>query len=279
MTTNDIAGLKPGEVRQTVLTTAIAQIVDVVTVLARGSDALLLTSPGRSGLVREWLQRHIFFQDDIRLSQPEGGWTLWGLYGPHAGREARRITPEEVAEPGRAAAWAGGVAWRVDEPAGGGIQFLLGPELDAAASRLWGEQGQDAARAYEILRIEAGLPEFGSEIMDDSLPLEVGLRRAVSFSRGCYIGQEIIARMDSRGRLAKELLGVRAAAAVRPGDEIWQEGREQGRVTSAASSPRLGHIALASVRPSALEQAGGVVTIGVGRVPGQLQQLPFEGGE
>jgi aminomethyltransferase len=167
----------------------------------------------------------------------------------------------------------------VDEPAGGGIQFLLGPELDAAASRLWGEQGQDAARAYEILRIEAGLPEFGSEIMDDSLPLEVGLRRAVSFSKGCYIGQEIIARMDSRGRLAKELLGVRAAAAVRPGDEIWQEGREQGRVTSAASSPRLGHIALASVRPSALEQAGGVVTIGVGRVPGQLQQLPFEGGE
>lgn len=278
MSTNDIAELRPGESRQTVLTTAIAQIVDVVTVVARETDALLLTSPGRSELVRDWLQRYVFFQDDVRFSQPEEPWALWGLYGPHAAREARRIVSEDLSRLGQAASWPGGVAWRVDEPAGGGIQLLLGPELDATASGLWGVYRRGAARAYEILRIEAGLPEFGAEILGDSLPLEVGLRRAVSFSKGCYIGQEIIARMDSRGRLAKELLGVRSAAAVRTGDEIWQEGREQGRVTSAAFSPRLGDIALASVRPSALEEAKGVVTIGVGRVPGQLQDLPFEAG-
>jgi aminomethyltransferase len=279
MSTNDIAELKPGESRQTVLTTAIARIVDVVTVIARETDALLLTSPGRSELVRDWLQHYIFFQDDVRLSQPEEPWALWGLYGPHADREGGRMALDDTSEPGRAVVWAGGVAWRVHEPAGGGIQLLLRPEFDATARGLWGEQSQDAARAYEIMRIEAGLPEFGAEIMGDSLPLEVGLRRAVSFSKGCYIGQEIIARMDSRGRLAKELLGVRAAAAVRPGDEIWQEGSKQGRVTSAAFSPRLGNIALASVRPSALERAKGVVTIGVGRVPGQLQGLPFDVGE
>jgi aminomethyltransferase len=279
MSTNDVAELRPGEARQTVLTTAIAQIVDVVTLLAREADTVLLASPGRGGRVREWLGRYIFFQDDVRLSATMEGWAHWGVYGPGATREAGRVAPFDPLSPGETVAWEGGVAWWVEAPAGGGVRLLLEPRLGAEAERRWGVPGEVASQAYEILRIEAGLPEIGSEVLEDSLPLEVGLRSGVSFTKGCYIGQEIIARMDSRGRLAKELLGLRGVGAFRAGDGIRQAGREVGKVTSAASSPRLGFIALASVRPAALGQSGGEVEVGEESVRGKLRRLPFEAGE
>lgn len=273
MSTNDLSGMRPGDVRQTVLTTALARIIDVIWVVARENDALLVTSPGRGRHVRDWLQRYIFFQDDVRLQVIEG-WVLWGLYGPQARNEAGRIVPVQVEGIGRAASWVGGTVWAVDRPAGG-VCLLLEPT--AEAEQLWSSR-PEAAAAYQIHRIEAGIPDMGTEIMEDSLPLEVGLKSAVSFTKGCYIGQEIIARMESRNRLAKELVGVRAESAVAPGEGIRQAARVVGTVTSAALSPRLGAIALASTRPGALEEAGGAVRVGEREVPGWLVRLPFAPG-
>jgi aminomethyltransferase len=273
MSTNDLAGMQPGEMRETVLTTAVAQIVDVVTVVVTEHSGLLVTSPGRARRVRDWLQGHIFFQDDVRLHEIEG-WESWGLYGPRARRESARIVPMDTSGPART--WTVGAAWEVERPAGGGTRLLLAPEAAAEARRLWGGEWDGAAEAYDTLRIEAGIPETGIEIVDDSLPLEVGLKGAVSFTKGCYIGQEIIARMESRGRLAKELLGVRAEEAMSARDVVVQDGRPVGTVTSAARSPRLGAIALASVRPAALEKPGGAILIGDRKVRGRLVRLPFE---
>ncbi len=278
MSTNDLAGMHPGQVRETVLTTAVAQIVDWVSVVARPDGGLLVANPGRARRVREWLQRYIFFQDDVRLEEMGEGWARWGLYGPRAAEEAERIVPAEIGPLGQATSWDGGTAWRVERPAGGGVVLLLAPDAAACASQLWNEGAGDAQRAHQILRIEAGLPEIGSEIQDDSLPLEVGLKGAVSFTKGCYIGQEIIARMESRGRLAKELLGVRAESGLAPGEEIRQGGRTMGTVTSATLSPRYGAIGLASVRPSALDASQGSVEIGERAVPGKLIRLPFDSG-
>lgn len=275
MSTNDLAGLQPGDVRETVLTTAVAQIVDVILVLATEHGGLLITSPRRARRVRDWLQGYIFFQDDVRLHEVEG-WESWGLYGPRARQESARIIPADASGPART--WTAGAAWEAQQPAGGGTRLLLAPEAAAEARRLWGNGTDGAAEAYEILRIEAGIAETGIEIADTSLPLEVGLKGAVSFTKGCYIGQEIIARMESRGRLAKELLGVRTEGAVSPRDVVLQDGRPVGAVTSAALSPRLGAIALASVRPAALEEKGGAVLVGEREVQGQLVRLPFAPG-
>jgi aminomethyltransferase len=277
MSTNDLIGMQSGQVRATVLTTAVAHIVDVVSVVARPDGGLLVASPGRARRVREWLQRYIFFQDDVRLEEIGEGWACWGLYGPRAAEEAARIVPGEIGAVGQATTWDGGAAWRVERPAGGGVMLLLAPNAASRAAELWTRTGE-AQRAYQILRIEAGLPEIGSEIQDDSLPLEVGLKGAVSFTKGCYIGQEIIARMESRGRLAKELLGVQAGAELAPGESIRQEGRTVGSVTSATLSPRYGAIGLVSVRPSALETSQGSVEIGERAAPGKLVRLPFDSG-
>jgi aminomethyltransferase len=277
MSTNDLIGMQSGQVRATVLTTAVAHIVDVVSVVARPDGGLLVASPGRARRVHEWLQRYIFFQDDVRLEEIGEGWACWGLYGPRAAEEAARIVPREIGAVGQATTWDGGAAWRAERPAGGGVMLLLAPNAASRAAELWTRTGE-AQRAYQILRIEAGLPEIGSEIQDDSLPLEVGLKGAVSFTKGCYIGQEIIARMESRGRLAKELLGVQAGAELAPGESIRQEGRTVGSVTSATLSPRYGAIGLVSVRPSALETSQGSVEIGERAAPGKLVRLPFDSG-
>ena len=278
MSTNDLNGMQPGDVRPTVLTTAVAQIVDLVSVAAGEGEALLAASHGRGRRVREWLQRYIFFQDDVRLEEVAEGWVCWGVYGPRAEEEAGRIVPTEIGASGRVVSWAGGSAWRVSRPAGGGIFILLAPDAAGEATQLWGGGAEEAQRAYQLLRIEAGIPEIGSEILDDSLPLEVGLKGAVSFTKGCYIGQEIIARMDSRGRLAKELLGVRAESVLAAGEDIRQGGRTVGHLTSAALSPRYGAIAMASARPSALDEGEGWVEVGERRAPGRLVPLPFDAG-
>jgi folate-binding protein YgfZ len=155
---------------------------------------------------------------------------------------------------------------------------LLVPQTSEIAARLAGFGQAEALQAFEVLRIEAGLPEMGKEILADSIPLEVGLRPAISFTKGCYIGQEIMARMDSRGRLAKALCGIRLAGFAAPGASIRQRGQRAGTLTSVARSTERGWIGLAIARPQAKSDLDGTVELdGVGqRLEGQLVDLPFK---
>ncbi|HKZ54775.1 MAG TPA: glycine cleavage T C-terminal barrel domain-containing protein [Anaerolineales bacterium] len=278
MSTNDLIDLPAGSIRATVLTTPLARIVDRVWVWAAEDHLLLLTGPHRAETVSHWLRRHIFFQDDVQLKQEQEDWTLWGLYGPAAWEEAARIFPE-VTRPagGVATAIDGGLYWALDAPAAGGLRLLLDPSSSLRADAAWNERnaGSLAWQAYEIHRVEAGLAETGHEILEDYIPLEVGLEHDVSFTKGCYIGQEIIARMESRGRRARSLLGVRLAAGVPELATVSQGAQTVGTVTSVAKSPRLGWVALAVVRPTALESENGRVTVGQDRVAGELVELPF----
>lgn len=275
MSTNDVADLPPGALRLTVLTTAIGRVVDVISVLALPDRALLITTPSRAPLVRNWLQRHIFFQDEVTLDEPPQGWTHWGLYGPKAAVEVERVIPSATdVKTGFAASVDGGLAWEVEAPIRG-YRLLLDGEHQAPTGDAWEGWEDGAAAAYEILRVEAGSPAFGSEITEDSIPLEVGLREAVSFSKGCYIGQEIIARMESRARLAKRLIGVRLEGPAEVEAPLRQGNRTVGTLTSVVESPRLGWIALASVKPEALEKDSGRVTVGDEDKPAHLVEVPF----
>jgi aminomethyltransferase len=107
--------------------------------------------------------------------------------------------------------------------------------------------------AFEYLRVAAGQPRFGAEITQDYIPLEADLWADVSFNKGCYTGQEIIARMESRGRLAKRLVALRAAAPLATGAGITAAGKIAGSITSAAIGPD-GAVALGYVKTAALDQ-------------------------
>jgi glycine cleavage system T protein len=110
--------------------------------------------------------------------------------------------------------------------------------------------------ALESLRIEAGIPRYGPELSEDTLLLEAGLLNAVSFTKGCYVGQEIVERTRTRGHVNWTLVGliVRAPEAPAPGEKLTSAGQEIGEVTSACVSPTLGQtIALAYVRREVAE--------------------------
>ena len=274
MSTNLLLHLTPGTGAVTVFTTPIGRIVEVARVLSQPEQVLLLTAPGRAEPLRAWLQRHIFFQDKVSLAELTGPWSHWGIYGPQGLEVARAIAPELPAlEPGAHVELPSGMAWSVLQPRPG-FEFALQGEATQRAAAGW-PTGAAEQQAYEALRIEAGLPAAGREITSDAIPLEVGLWEAVSFSKGCYIGQEIIARMESRGRQARQLAGVRLEQAAEPGASLRQGNSLQGSLTSVAASPRLGWIGLAVVRPAALGEAGGRVGVGEGGAFGQLVELPF----
>jgi aminomethyltransferase len=133
---------------------------------------------------------------------------------------------------------------RTDPVAGDGY-FVMCQEADRHA--LWQHLVDSGlmvadAEAYEFLRIESGRPRFGHELTQDYIPLETGLWDDVSFNKGCYIGQEIIARMESRNRLAKKLVNLAPSAPVAAGSALTANGKNAGTLTSAAGSVALGYV-------------------------------------
>lgn len=274
MSTNVLTGLPEGKAVATVLTTPLARVVDLVWVLGMHDHALLITGPDRGQSVLNWLSHYIFFQDKVRLSLVTEPGSLLGFYGPGALAAARAMFPalDPVGVDGAQSA-DGLTAWAVAGPALKGIRLLV--DSNVAQLNDLEADGGAAQAAYAALRIEAGVPEHGYEIDAEAIPLEVGLQDAISFTKGCYIGQEIIARMETRHRRARTLLGLQLQAPELAGATLRQEGAAVGRMTSVAHSPRLGWIGLAVAKPSAITEHDGRVAVGEGNVTGQLVDLPM----
>ena len=153
-------------------------------------------------------------------------------------------------------------------------------KLIAAAKELGGRAV--GWRALETLRIEAGLPRFGADMDESTLPGEAGLdARAVSYSKGCYIGQEVIARIRTYGQVARALRGLRLPsdlpALPQHGDKLFHDGKEVGFITSAVRSPTISaNIALGYVRREC-NQPGTALTLrmAAGDFPVSIAPLPF----
>jgi tRNA-modifying protein YgfZ len=129
--------------------------------------------------------------------------------------------------------------------------------------------------AAECLRVEHGRPRYGIDLDDTVIPQEAGLNeRAVSFTKGCYVGQETVARLYYRGKPNRQLRGLRLSGEAEAGEELGLDGRSVGRVTSVASSPRFGPIALGFVRREA--PVGSTVSVGDGSEhTAEVIELPF----
>jgi tRNA-modifying protein YgfZ len=128
--------------------------------------------------------------------------------------------------------------------------------------------------AAEILRIESGRPRFGAEMGTETMPAEAGIvEQAVSFTKGCYIGQETVARLHYKGKPNRHLRGLRFSGPARPGDSIVLDEKEVGTVGSAALSPAFGSIGLAILRREA--EPGATVAAGEDGVTAEVVALPF----
>jgi tRNA-modifying protein YgfZ len=209
-------------------------------VLKDEGDVLIDTEP--EGAAKELLGRYAPFSR-VRvedLSEADAAWGVLGLYGPRA---EELLGGPGLAEHETAALKVGGadlLAAGVAVPVPG--YDLLGPAdaLGAARDSL-ARRGavQASPRAYETARIKAGIPRFGSEITPENFPAETGiLERAVSFEKGCYPGQETVARMRYRGHPNKLLHRFAVEGPPPPPDTpILLAGKQVGKVTSVAPLP------------------------------------------
>jgi len=261
MSTQKVNELQRGEGAATVLTSDIGRIIDRLHLYATSDTLYLLTSENNGENIQRYLQRFVFFNDDFHMQNISADTFVFGVYGPQA---AEKLAAAGFpAEPLPRHHWrqiklneADVYQHRTDPIHGDGF-FVLGEAKDK--EMVWNhlrEAGLAEAdgATFELLRIEAGLPRHGQEMTLDYIPLEANMWDDVSFNKGCYTGQEIIARMESRGRLAKQLVRLRSAAPVAAGDEIRADGKKAGSITSAAAGPD-GYLALGYVKTAVLEAA------------------------
>ncbi len=160
-----------------------------------------------------------------------------------------------------------------------GVDLTLAREQVGALLGVLAERGAEpvAEDAAEILRVESGRPRFGREMTTATIPQEAGINeRAVSFTKGCYIGQETVARLHYKGKPNRHLRGLRLTGPASPGDELTFDGRPVGRLGTVAHSPRHGPIALALVRREA--GPGDTVTVGGAGTTAEVVELPFGDG-
>lgn len=265
-TTNDVTHLAPDHPLLTVLTSPTARILDVWW-LVREPDAIgVITLPGRGTATAHALQRRIFFMDKVTVEDTSAAFARFDLFGPGAEDMARTVPdlPVSLSVP------AG--------PVGMGVLLLVpAPQADALAQALTAAGAAPVSdAAYHVLRIEGGIPAAGHELTEDFTPLETNLDSAVSSSKGCYTGQEIIARQITYDKITRRLAGVRLDAPVAPGAAIQVDGRSAGVITSAVESPVFGPVALAVIkRPHHAPGTAVTVTAGDGTISGMVCALPF----
>jgi tRNA-modifying protein YgfZ len=235
-------------------------------------DLWLDTEPEAFGAVERHLRMYSIGRD-VEIEDVSEEWALLSVIGPaaHEVSGAGPLSPEHSLR-------------RVRRD---GVEILavatdLGVDLLARAGQapelravLGSTEAVDVTEAAaEILRVESGRPRFGREMTSATIPQEAGIdERAVSFTKGCYIGQETVARLHYRGKPNRHLRGLRLQAPVADGDEIRLGDREVGRIGTAVLSPAHGPIALAIVRREA--GPGARVEIGESAVPAEVIDPPF----
>ena len=282
MLSNDVAGLEPGPERSgcpALLLTRKGRIVADPHVLLRPEALWLALARDAVAVAIETLERFVV-ADRVELADRSDAWERLALEGPAAPEllDAAAGAPLGLAPGAAADAELAGTAvviaaYGVTE---GGRQIFApagSGERVAAALRAAGAV-EAGAEALEILRIEAGTPRLYAELDEDVLPAEAGLDHAISTTKGCYTGQEIVARLASRGRVNHRLVGLALEGATPPalGDAIRDGEREVGEVTSACLSPGAGPIALGFVR--ATSALPGTRLEVAGR-PARVSPLPF----
>lgn len=283
ISTNDVGHMAVGEGRATILTSATGRIIDRLIAYNRGETALVTTEPGRGQVVRDFLQRQIFFNDDMRISDLGTSTKQFALHGPQAEGVVQVFASEagkhDYLECVDTMIDGTKVIFLKRKPLIGTQWIAIVPTEKAvdiwqsilSAGQQFGLQPAGSL-TFNVLRIEAGRPGVGRELSTDFIPLEAGLWDEVSFSKGCYTGQEIIARMESRNRLAKTMVTLKLGEMIESPATLRAEGKEIGTLTSSVVTPHGEAIGIGFVKVPVAEP-GKELSVGDKAIPTQITNL------
>lgn len=288
LTTNDVAALEPGRSLYAFVLTPKGRPVAELRVLAISPAELWLDLPAAcreelAGHLNRYLPpmyaRHAPLEERVRLTVLGPAWAdvvagaLPGSRGVGALEPLEALRLDDTVVLVRREPIEGpGADLYVARERGGALRERLEESATAAGG------GPVGLAALEAWRIERGVPVYGREIDLDVLPQETGqTARAIDFEKGCYTGQEVVARIHYRGHVNRRLVGLRLPSGVgEAGDELFEAERARGWITSVADSPRLARIGLGYVRRDtgpgtrlALDAAGETSV--------EVVELPFPG--
>jgi glycine cleavage system T protein len=291
ITTNHVKALTPGIGLETVMCTDKGRIIDDLIVYADETHFTLLTSPNMAGPVVDIIEK-VRFRDDVSLDDVTDSTAMITLFGPEAGRLLEwvsRVTIKDLKLHSWRAIKVGSVdvvAARTHGIGGGGYNLIMGADDGNAVWRELFKEGESyginpmGAEALEMLRVEYGVPSLGRELTDEFNPLEARLNDAIHWDKGCYTGQEVIARLDSRQKVQRLLVGYKIdkGDVPEPRSRVFVGDEEVGVVTSIVPSLELrGIIALGYIK-AASEAPGTRVRIRSGgeMIGAEVSALPFK---
>ena len=274
LSTNDLLSTQPGQIVPTVLTTEKGRIVDYVKVARRPSAPLLIVSPNHEDVVTRWIDRFCI-TEDVQLRCISNDTSMFTFVGPRAQAVASGILGIELPSGMTVEANFGEATITAGYEETPRVQMAHVLVQNPEAEAVWKEMSKRAEElgvprmgfaAYETFRIARGIPDIGRELTDDFNPYEVGLRDAISMTKGCYIGQEVIARLDTYQKVKRKLMGILFTESC-PSNSgqltlLLAEGKEVGIMTSCSPHSVKGrHVGLGVVR-SDLVREGDSLTLG-----------------
>lgn len=254
-TTQDIAGMAPDTCRWAVVSNWKGTVVDRLEVVATADALTVITEPANGAKTRTWLEKYII-TEDVTITDQDEATALFDLLGPTAAATLGGLAGA-VPETGTVAmaTVAGSLVtlWRHRWIGGEGFRLLVAVEAAAAVwQALTGAGARPVGdRALEWRRIADGYPAYGQELAEDINPWEARLDGTVSLDKGCYLGQEVIARLRTYQKVKQYVVGLAVPAEVPAavGDAVHDaEGQAIGRITSAATPPHGDPLVLALVK-------------------------------
>jgi len=290
LTTNEMRHLKIGGGAVNIFTNAKGRVVDIVEMFVEADGIFLLTSPGRAALVKAWIEKYTFIED-VRSEEVTSHYGVISLFGAESAARLQQVFGWDMrdlpAQQARVCVWDGQAVVVQRSGTIAPVDFnLIVPT--AEMKKFWESLLSQATplgfAAYERLRIHRGLPAVGKEITDEYNPHEVGLYPYIDFEKGCYIGQEVIARLDTYQKVQRQLFGIeleidenqawRLASTPAP---IYAGEQLIGQLTSLCFSPeRGGGLGLAVIRKQFATPADPVQVRWPERIAaGRLQTLKF----
>jgi folate-binding protein YgfZ len=289
LTTNEMRHLKIGGGVVNIFTNAKGRVVDIVEMFAEENSFFLLTSPGRAALVKAWIEKYTFIED-VRSEEVTSQYGVISLFGGESAARLQQVfgwhVNELPAQQAQVCDWEGQAVVVQRSGAIAPVDFnLIVPAV--AMEKFWEALLPRVTplgfAAYERLRIHRGLPAVDREITDEYNPHEVGLYPFINFDKGCYIGQEVIARLDTYQKVQRQLFGIeleidenqasRLASTPAP---IYAGEQLIGQLTSLCFSPeRGGGLGLAVIRKQFAAAEPVQVRWPAQTVAGRLQTLKF----
>ena len=265
LSTNNVVDIYNGQTMDTVLTSSKGRIIDLLKVVRVGENLIVLTSIETTNKIIEWLDFYTF-DEDISVQDVTESTNMLGLIGPDApvlfGVDFSEIQQMESCT----VQFEGRDLTIIKNESYGPFSFYI-LAMDTNIEFVWEAiSAMDiqfvAGEVLDIIRIESGIPAYGSELNEDHNPLEAGILHSVNFEKGCYIGQEVVLRLKTYDKVQRRLVGIvlESEYAI-PGLEVQIEGKNVGKLTSVSKSIKLGkNLALGYVRTAYANQ-GQQVTI------------------